>query len=357
MYESFYKFSAKPFRLSPDPRFFFSSQSHKRAMSYLLYGVRQGEGFIVVTGDVGTGKSTLVGALCTLLKNQNVVIAKVVTTQLEAEDLLRVTAAEFGLPYENLPKGALLKNIEHFLIECAQQGKRALLLVDEAQNLPPRSVEELRMLSNFQLDETPLLQSFLLGQKEFKRIIRSPAFLQLRQRVIAAYHLNPLTISEVKGYIEHRLRLVGWNNDPQFTEEAFAEIHRATDGVPRRINVFCDRLLLHSYLEKLHEIELDTVKSVQIDFQEEDSAEDGSYSEVRSVQPTGAQPVRAAKTPEEERIAGLEASLASLGQAMREELQSLRLALAKSQETNPPPEPSPKNDTRPEPPPAKLKSL
>lgn len=330
MYESFYKLTGKPFRLSPDPRFFFSSQSHKRAMSYLLYGVKQGEGFIVITGDVGTGKTTLVGALCALLKDQKVITAKVVTTQLEAEDLLRITAAEFGLPYADVSKGVLLRNIEMFLRDCAHQGRRALLLVDEAQNLPPRSVEELRMLSNFQLGGTPLLQSFLLGQKEFKRIIRSPSFVQLRQRVIAAYHLHPLDTEEIKGYIEHRLSLVNWNKDPLINDDAFPEIHRITEGVPRRINVFCDRLLLYSYLEKLHVIDARIVNQVEGDFQNEDIAEDNP-SDAYESQYDDALP--SSQRAETSRLAALEASLESLGKAMREELRTLRSSLRKDAES------------------------
>jgi putative secretion ATPase (PEP-CTERM system associated) len=330
MYETYYKFTGKPFRLSPDPRFFFSSQSHKRAMSYLLYGIKQGEGFIVITGDVGTGKSTLVGALCALLKDQNVITAKVVTTQLEAEDLLRITAAEFGLPYADVSKGVLLKSIELFLRDCAQRGKRAILLVDEAQNLPPRSVEELRMLSNFQIGGTPLLQSFLLGQKEFKRIIRSPAFVQLRQRVIAAYHLRPLEPDEIKGYIEHRLRLVNWKQDPLLTDDAFEELHRLTDGIPRRLNVFCDRLFLYSYLEQLHVISGDVIKAVHVDFQEDDvGAESSDKADQASDDEVN---LHSAGGLESNRLAALEASLESLSKAMRNELRSLRQTLAQTED-------------------------
>ena len=225
MYESFYNFSDKPFRLSPDSRFFFSSQCHKRALSYFLYGLRQGDGFIVITGDVGTGKSTLVSALSSALKDQSITVAKIVSTQVEAEDLLRLTAAAFGISYESNSKASLLTNLESFFYECLYQGKRALLLIDEAQNLPPRSVEELRMLSNFQTGGRSLLQIFLLGQKEFRDIMRSPEFEQLRQRVIAAYHLRPLDPTETRSYIEHRLRFVGWNQDPTFADEVFDDIH------------------------------------------------------------------------------------------------------------------------------------
>ena len=159
MYEAFYRLQGKPFQLSPDPRFFFSSKGHRRAMAYLVYGANQGEGFIVITGEIGAGKTMLARTLARKLDSQNLVMAQVVSTRLEADDMLRMVTAAFGLPHENSSKATVLRNLEQFLLACHRQGKRALLLVDEAQNLPPASVEELRMLSNFQFGEKSLLQS------------------------------------------------------------------------------------------------------------------------------------------------------------------------------------------------------
>lgn len=272
MYESFYKLSAKPFALNPDPHFFYSSRSHKRAMSYLRYGLTQGEGFIVITGDVGSGKTLLVRTLFSGLAKENVVAAQLVTTQLDADEMLQMVAASFGLAHEGLGKATLLKNIETFLVTRAREGKRVLLVIDEAQNLPIRSLEELRMLSNFELAGRILLQSFLLGQVEFRNTFQSPGMEQLRQRVIAAYHLNPLDPDETKGYIEHRLRLVGWEGDPQFTDAACNAIHRLSEGIPRRINQICDRLLLFGYLEELHEFGESEVETVGKEISEETSA-------------------------------------------------------------------------------------
>lgn len=340
MYETFYKLSGKPFRLSPDPRLFFNSHSHRRALSYLLYGVKQGDGFIIITGDVGTGKSTLVCALAALLKDQNIVTGMVVTTQIEAEDLLRVTAAEFGLPYQTDSKAVLLKNLEGYFKECALQGRRALLLVDEAQNLPPRSLEELRMLSNFQMGGRPLLQSFLLGQKEFRHVMRSPGFVQLRQRVIAAYHLRPLDVDETRGYIEHRLGFVGWNQDPTFADDVFVRIHRVTEGVPRRINVLCDRLLLFGCLEEMHRIDVGVVKTVTDDLEKEDlcimSEDESDASAAADATNTlrQAHQFQAAGNSDTQRLAALEASLESLGSAMQKELVLLRKAILESHKTN-----------------------
>lgn len=269
MYTQYYGFSAKPFQLSPDPRFFFGSSGHKRALAYLRYGLSQGEGFIVVTGGIGTGKTTLVRNLFAELDPATVVAAQLVTTQLEADDLLRMVVASFGLAHESVSKASLLKYFEDYLRSCAREGRRVLLIVDEAQNLPARSLEELRMLSNFQVGEKPLLQSFLLGQDEFRATLGGPGLEQLRQRVIASCHLHPLGADETRQYIEHRLRVVGWQGRPAFTEAAFRLIHETTQGIPRRINVFCDRVLLYGFLEELTEFGEEAVRATRSEFAQE----------------------------------------------------------------------------------------
>ncbi len=313
MYESFYKFSAKPFQLSPDPKFFFGSQGHKRAMSYLRYGLTQGEGFIVITGGVGTGKTTLVRTLFADLAEENIVAAQLVNTHLEAEDTLRMVAASFGLAHEGASKAAILKNLETFLMARAQEGKRVLLVVDEAQNLPPASLEELRMLSNFQAGGRSLLQSFLLGQNEFKNTIRSEGLEQLRQRIIAAFHLEPLGAQETRGYIEHRMRLVGWQGDPAISDDAHQAIFNITGGVPRRINNFCDRLLLYGYLEELHTLEAGHVQEVANELKQETAAapEPKEQNEAPEL-PTSPIHVGISQSRESEQLEGMETRLGIL---------------------------------------------
>lgn len=269
MYAAFYKLTGRPFQLSPDPRFFFRSRSHKKAMAYLTYGLNQGEGFIVVTGDIGAGKTTLVGHLLAELDSDKFIGATVVTTQIEADDTLRMVASAFGIAQEKRDKATLLREVESFLTASHRAGKRALLIIDEVQNLPTASLEELRMLSNLQADGEAVLQCYLLGQPQFRETVASAALEQLRQRVIASYHLEPLDAEETRAYVEHRLRLVQWRNDPSFADEAFRAIYAETRGVPRRINTLCSRLLLFGFLEEKHEIDAAVVGEVIKDLAQE----------------------------------------------------------------------------------------
>ena len=262
MYEAFYKLTGKPFQLNPDPSFYFASRGHKRAMSYLEYGLHQGEGFIVITGEIGAGKTTLVRNLFRRVDQQSLVAAQLVSTQLDADDTLRLIAAAFGLKHEDPSKAILLKRLEEYLLGIHRQGRRALLVVDEAQNLTPRAVEELRMLSNYQSGSKSLLQSFLLGQPEFRYTLQGEGMQQLRQRIIASYHLGPMEASETRAYIEHRMKTVGWENDPEFSDDCFEPLFAYTGGVPRKINTLCDRVLLFCYLEDRHKIDAETVQTV-----------------------------------------------------------------------------------------------
>ncbi|MFK7912625.1 MAG: XrtA/PEP-CTERM system-associated ATPase [Pseudomonadales bacterium] len=262
MYEEHFGLTAKPFQLSPDAAFFYPSKEHKRALSFLEYGLSQADGFIVITGDVGTGKTTLVHTLLRNLDARDMLVATIVTTQLAEDDLLQLVAANFGLTGNFSGKAQLLGELEALFKQQAMQQRRVLLIVDEAQNLPARSVEELRMLSNFHMDGKPLVQVFLLGQEEFRGTLLSEGFEQLRQRVIATYHLNPLNEDETRTYIEHRLTLVGWQDIPRFDDSVFSAIFDFCEGVPRRINNLCDRLLLFAFLEEAESITTDMVDAV-----------------------------------------------------------------------------------------------
>lgn len=330
MYEKFYKLSDKPFQLTPDARFFYPSQGHRKALAFLRYGVQQGEGFVVITGGVGTGKTTLAQTLMDELKGQRIATASVVTTQLEDEEMIRSVAASFGLPFQRLDKVSLLRNLETFFRDCVRQRKRVLLMVDEAQNLPARSIEELRMLSNFQFQGKPLVQTFLLGQDQLRARIASLEFEQLRQRITAVHHLGPLNVNETKEYIEHRLRCVGWQNNPEITNAAFLAIHETTQGVPRRINNICDRVMLFGYLEALTRIEEQAVTTVAQEMRSE-YGEIGERADVDPAAPfdrnagthAGAATMQTAMD-----LAPLTAAVNELTQVVRGELQALRSVLA-----------------------------
>lgn len=265
MYEQFYGFSARPFQLTPDPRFWFESATHRTAMSYLGYGLAQGEGFIVITGEVGSGKTTLVGHVMESVDPSRLTAARLVSTQVADADLLRLVADAFDIAIASPAKSDALAAIETFLHEEARAGRRVLLIVDEAQNLAVSALEELRMLSNFQLGETSLLQIFLLAQPEFRKTLASPQLEQLRQRVIATHHLEAMLPEEVEPYLIHRLSLVGWREDPAFAPSAYDELWKASAGIPRRVNTIASRLLLYGAVEELHELSGDDVRAVVAD--------------------------------------------------------------------------------------------
>ncbi|HWI11696.1 MAG TPA: XrtA/PEP-CTERM system-associated ATPase [Burkholderiaceae bacterium] len=270
MYEAFYGLSSKPFQLNPDPHFYFGSKQHRRAKAYLDYGVSRNDGFIVITGEIGAGKTTILRSLLDSLADSDVVAGHLVTTQLDAEDTLRMVGAAFGFHVQGVPKAELLSSLEAFLITQTSQGKRCLLVVDEAQNLTPRAVEELRMLSNFQLGNQALLQSFLVGQPEFREILQRPEMEQFRQRVAATCHIGPLDLAETEGYIAHRLKCAGAQTDgPEFEAAAIEAIFKASHGIPRRINSVCDRVLLLGYMENRKRLTLADVTEVVREFAEE----------------------------------------------------------------------------------------
>ncbi|MFZ4289629.1 XrtA/PEP-CTERM system-associated ATPase [Variovorax sp. HJSM1_2] len=269
MYEEFYGLKAKPFQLNPDPTYYFASKQHRRAKAYLEYGLLRNEGFIVITGEIGAGKTTIVRGLLESLDADKVVAGNLVSTHLDAEDTLRMVGAAFGVHTKGISKADLLLALEAFLVTQASQGKRCLLIVDEAQNLTVKAVEELRMLSNFQYGNQALLQSFLVGQPEFREILQNPQMQQLRQRVIAACHIGPMDGDETQGYIEHRLKCAGSVDKPIFNTGTFEAVYDASGGIPRRINALCDRLLLLGFLENKITLNSEDVKEVSLEIQHE----------------------------------------------------------------------------------------
>ncbi len=265
MYEDHYGLTGRPFALTPDPRFWVETATHRKAMAYLSYGLAQGEGFIVVTGDIGAGKTTLVGHLMETLDRSRLHVVQIVSTQVDPEDLLRTVAEGLGVAEPGVAKSALLKAIERQLHVVARGGKRTLLIVDEVQALPTASLEELRMLSNFQGAGHALLQIMLLGQPEFRDRLHDPRLEQLRQRVIALHHLDPMEPEEVEEYLAYRLSVVGWTGRPDFEEAAVRAMYHWSQGVPRRLNQLAGRVLLYGAMEGIEAFSAADVASVVAD--------------------------------------------------------------------------------------------
>jgi putative secretion ATPase (PEP-CTERM system associated) len=332
MYTDRYGLSGQPFQLTPDARFWFDSRTHRKAMAYLGYGLAQGEGFIVVTGEIGAGKSTLVGHLMANIDRERLNAISLVSTQVEGDDMLRLVAQGLGLDTGAVEKARLLDAVEQQLESDLKAGRRTLLIVDEAQNLPVSALEELRMLSNFQVGGRALLQTVLLGQPEFRDKLAGPGLEQLRQRVIATHHLDAMGADEVESYIRHRLSTVDWQGDPDFDAAAFEAIHRYSGGIPRRVNQLAHRLLLNAAVEGAGTITGEAVHAVAADMGADAAAPERAPEEkvlpLRSARSAPAplheptpQPARDPKL--DQRIAALEAQAAEQEAMLRRALTML----------------------------------
>jgi general secretion pathway protein A len=328
MYAEYYNLTGLPFQLTPDSRFFFESSVHSKAMAHLTYGLNQAEGFIVITGDVGAGKTTLVEHLCSSLDPRQYVIARMLSTQTSADDTLRLVASGFGIQSEGISKAELLRRFEDTLVANYNDGRRSLLVIDEAQNLTVPAIEELRMLSNFVVNHSPPLQSFLLGQPQFRGIMALPELEQLRQRVLASFHLGPLTETDTRSYIEHRLSLVGWQSDPRFTDGSFWAIYRETGGVPRKINALCSRLMLFGFLEETHLVDEQTVVQVA----DELRTELGDVTASPTTGPTGIKATSGDGSELDQRLAKIEQKLDRNDHAIKRALALIAASLDKDSE-------------------------
>jgi general secretion pathway protein A len=246
MYTAFYGLREKPFALSPDPRFLYLAGSHREALAHLLYGIEQGEGFISVTGEVGTGKTTLCRTLLERLDGDTE-LAFLFNPSRSALELLQSICAEFGLPAEGLTRRSLMSQLDAFLLEQKHAGRRVLLIIDEAQNLSENTLEQVRLLSNLETSRDKLIQILLLGQPELDRKLDSRGLRQLRQRISVRWKLEPLSAEETRAYVRHRLAVAAGEPKDLFSDAALRDIHRRTRGVPRLVNQLCDRALLAGY--------------------------------------------------------------------------------------------------------------
>lgn len=345
MYDTFYQLTGRPFQLTPDPEFYFESGTHRKALSYLGYGLAQGEGFIVITGAVGAGKSTLAAHLLATIDRQRLTAGQIVTSRLDGGELVHMAARAFGIAVAGHDKASALALIEAFLHEEARAGRRCLLVVDETQNLSIEALEELRMLSNFQLGAHPLLQILLLGQPEFRDVLQnSPRLEQLRQRVIATHHLDAMEPEEVGPYVLHRLACVGWNGNPAFDKAVWADLATVTGCLPRRINQVVGRLLLMGAVEQKSRIDAAMLAEVIADL-ERDGALADADAPAPAPAPLIAPEVAVVATPPASAIAGL-AALHSALTSQAEQIAELQRAVLELADMPAPPAAVPATDAR-----------
>jgi general secretion pathway protein A len=255
MYNSFFGFSENPFNLTPDPRYLFMSPSHKEAIEHLLYGINERKGFIVITGGIGAGKTTLCRTLLNHL-GEDTRSALIFNSFISDMELLKSINQEFGI---HMPPGAETKKdyidaLNRFLLDIFARGGNAVLMIDEAQNLSHNVLEQIRMLSNLETAKEKLIQIVLIGQPEFQGVLAAPSLRQLNERVMVRYDLKPLSFKDIRGYIEHRMIVAGGHGEARFTEGAVRDIYRYSKGNPRRINNICDRALLISYALGKHDV-------------------------------------------------------------------------------------------------------
>jgi general secretion pathway protein A len=255
MYTSFFGLQEKPFAITPDPRYLYLSERHAEALAHLLYGINEAGGFIQLTGEVGTGKTTVIRSLLEQLPG-HAEVALILNPRVTPAEFLLTICEELHL---QVPEGgrdstkALMDLLGHYLLEAHARGRRVVLIVDEAQNLSPQTLEQVRLLTNLETATTKLLQIILIGQEELRTLLEQPDLRQLAQRITGRYHLSPLSRDESAGYVKHRMRVAGATAEA-FTPGALKEIHRLSGGIPRVINVICDRALLGAFTREDHRV-------------------------------------------------------------------------------------------------------
>jgi general secretion pathway protein A len=254
MYCDFYGFKEKPFTVTPNPRFVFLSKNHKEAFAHLIYGIDNHAGFITLTGEVGTGKTTVLRTLLGQLDDATFRSALILNPCLSAPELLRSINREFGITWEGLNSAELLDTFNRFLLAENHAGRTVVLVIDEAQNLEPLVLEQIRMISNLETETDKLIQIILAGQPELTQILQKPELRQFGQRITVRYHLSSMHFDDTRDYIEHRLEVAGGWRSATFTRPAMKKIYRYSKGIPRLINIVCDRTLLIGYIEESREI-------------------------------------------------------------------------------------------------------
>ncbi len=258
MYLEYYGLHEPPFDLTPNPRFLFYSARHREAFNHLLFGIRERKGFVQLTGEVGSGKTTVCRALLEQL-GETYATALILNPVLEVDQLVRAIAMEFGLDVKGQDRLEVVAGLNEFLLRLVEEGREAVLFIDEAQDLSTELLEQIRLLSNLETDDRKLLQIVLMGQPELRDRLNEHRMRQLRQRITVRYHLTPLRLPEVGQYIRHRLQISGARGTPTFSPMAVWRIHRYSQGVPRLVNAVCDKCLLAGYVKGREEVDWQTV--------------------------------------------------------------------------------------------------
>lgn len=254
MYLEYYGLKEPPFDITPNPRFLYFSAKHREALNHLLYGIRERKGFVQLTGEIGAGKTTLCRAMLEQLGDR-FATALILNPVLDADQLMKAIAMEFGLNVKGMDRLEAVAALNEFLLGQVEQGRDAVLIIDEAQDLTNALLEQVRLLSNLETDDRKLLQIVLMGQPELRGRLDDPSLRQLRQRISVRYHLRPLRRGELNQYIHHRLQVSGAQGAPYFTAAAIWRVYRYTQGIPRLINTLCDKCLLAAYVQERDEID------------------------------------------------------------------------------------------------------
>src|ERR1700756_5242872 len=278
MYKEFYGLRANPFNVNPDPRYLFLTRHTEEALACLTYGIQSRKGFVLLTGEVGTGKTTLINKLLEWLRSQQVATAFIFNSCLDAPQVLDYMMADFGIPCESRSKSQILQQLYHWLLDRYRAGETAVLIVDEAQNLTEEVLEEIRMLTNLETFTEKLLQIVLVGQPELEAKLKQPQLRQLRQRLTLRAKTHPLTIDETKAYVQQRLRIAGSDGRQIFDPEALTTIHKYSAGIPRVVNLLCEHCLVSAFVDQKPTIMVDVVDAVARDFDLSDNTVTGAMT-------------------------------------------------------------------------------
>lgn len=267
MYQRFFGLRESPFNVNPDPRYLYLTRHTQEALAGLTYGIQNRKGFILLTGEVGTGKTTLLNRLLDWLRGQKVATAYIFNSRLEVNHLFDFMMADFEIPYESREKSHVLLRLNQWLLERYRMGETAVLIIDEAQNLTPEVLEEIRLLTNLETSTEKLLQIVLTGQPELEEKLKIPQLRQLRQRITLRCHTSALSLEETFGYIAERLRIAGASAVPIFSKEAIETIHRYSHGIPRVVNLLCEHSMINAYVDSLRPVPAQLVEEVAREFQ------------------------------------------------------------------------------------------